>query len=107
MSPIMRNQLKAILTIAILLLLFSAGESKAQHFTIKIFQSDIVIDEDGSFTVSEKIINTILSFYVKPVYFILDKTIPLYTFYLSTLIVIIYVYILVCLIFFVYKKFKN
>lgn len=51
----MKNQFKMILLLVLIFILFTSGESKSQHFTIKNFQSDIIIDEDGSFTVSETI----------------------------------------------------
>jgi uncharacterized membrane protein len=51
----MRNNFKTILLLALIFIVFATGESKTQHFTINNFQSDIVIDEDGSFTVSETI----------------------------------------------------
>ncbi len=51
----MRNQFKTTLFFVLIFIVLAAGESEAQHFTIKNFQSDIVIDEDGSFSVIETI----------------------------------------------------
>ncbi len=51
----MKNLIKLFCLIAFLLCGVIVTESSAQHFTIKNFDAQIVIDEDGSFTVSETI----------------------------------------------------
>lgn len=50
-----RQQIKIFFFTLLLLFLFTVSESSAQNFTITNFDAGIVIDEDGSFTVTETI----------------------------------------------------
>ncbi len=50
-----KHYLKTFLYTALIFFLFIVSESSAQHFTITNFDAKIVIDEDGSFTVTETI----------------------------------------------------
>ncbi len=51
----MKHLIKTLILSTVILFICAVSESSAQNFTIKNFQSDIIIDDDGSFSVTETI----------------------------------------------------